>query len=47
MIAMIGEAGLDVAPLDWPHPNERQRWLLIRHDGAAEVAGRLTPPRAV
>ena len=34
MVALAAEAGLDLAPLDWPHPNKNQRWLLIRHTDA-------------
>ena len=47
MRAMIEEAELDVATLGWPHPNEKQRWLLIRHDGADERARNVTPPAAI
>lgn len=34
MVTLAAETGLDLAPLDWPHPNKNQRWLLIRHAGA-------------
>ena len=46
MESLAAEAGLDIANLGWPHPNVRQDWLLFRHEGAAELAGRIRPPVA-
>jgi SAM-dependent methyltransferase len=46
MESLAAEAGLDVADLGWPHPNVRQHWLLFRHEGAAELVSRVTPPAA-
>jgi SAM-dependent methyltransferase len=47
MVSLAAEAGLDLAPLAWPHPNKNQRWLLICHEGAAERAAGVTAPAAV
>jgi len=42
--ALVEEAGLESATLDWPHPNPHQRWLLICHDGAGERASTVRAP---
>jgi SAM-dependent methyltransferase len=39
MVSMAAEAGLELGPLGWPHPNKNQRWLVIRHAGAAVRPG--------
>jgi len=46
MRSMAADAGLDLAPLDWRHPNKNQRWLLICHEGAAAQAAGVTGPAA-
>ena len=44
MASMAADAGLDLAPLNWRHPNKNQRWLLICHEGAAERAAGIRDP---
>jgi hypothetical protein len=39
MVSMAAGAGLELGPLGWPHPNKNQRWLVIRHAGAAVRPG--------
>jgi SAM-dependent methyltransferase len=47
MASLAAEAGLDIAPIDWPHPNVQHQWLLICHEGAAERAAGVFAPAPV
>jgi SAM-dependent methyltransferase len=46
MASLAHDAGLDLAPIAWRHPNPAQQWVLMCHAGvdAAERAARATAP---